>query len=169
MMIPNSKLTTMYFVTLFLQVNCTIVKMILRFDRLRSLLWIRDNAAASAAATIATSQSRSFSKLKDYGRTELTPPVSPSCVPAVSINSKPSKSFHKRPLPSSLVSMSSKQGKLIFQEALIAGTLHSYFPLAEQFVTQSEPSFCSLSSLSMVLNALNFDPKKIWKGVAYML
>jgi len=44
------------------------------------------------------------------------------------------------------------------------GTLHSYFPLAEQFVTQSEPSFCSLSSLSMVLNALNFDPKKIWKG-----
>lgn len=167
MMIPNSKLTTMYFVTLFLQV---IVKMILRFDRLRSLLWIRDNAAASAAAaTIAASQSRSFSKLKDYGRTELTPPVSPSCVPAVSINSKPSKSFHKRPLPSSLVSMSSKQGKLIFQEALMAGTLHSYFPLAEQFVTQSEPSFCSLSSLSMVLNALNFDPKKIWKGVAYML
>lgn len=51
----------------------------------------------------------------------------------------------------------------------MAGTLHSYFPLAEQFVTQSEPSFCSLSSLSMVLNALNFDPKKIWKGRTYML
>lgn len=42
--------------------------------------------------------------------------------------------------------------------------MESYFPLAEQFVTQSDPSFCSLSSLSMVLNALNFDPKKVWKG-----
>jgi hypothetical protein len=43
--------------------------------------------------------------------------------------------------------------------------MESYFPLAEQFVTQSDPSFCSLSSLTMVLNALNFDPKKVWKGL----
>jgi glutathione gamma-glutamylcysteinyltransferase len=32
-------------------------------------------------------------------------------------------------------------------------------------VTQSEPSYCSLSSLAMVLNALNHDPRKTWKGV----
>jgi len=131
----------------------------LRFDHLqvwRPLLWVRNNSAS----VIATSRSHSSSELKT------SHPVSQGCItlPAVPISSKPSKSFHKRPLPSSLVSMSSKQGKLIFQEALMAGTLHSYFPLAEQFVTQSEPSFCSLSSLSMVLNALNFDPKKIWKG-----
>lgn len=31
-------------------------------------------------------------------------------------------------------------------------------------MTQSEPSYCSLSTLAMVLNALNYDPKKIWKG-----
>jgi glutathione gamma-glutamylcysteinyltransferase len=42
--------------------------------------------------------------------------------------------------------------------------MESYFPLAEQFITQSDPSYCSLSTLAMVLNALNFDPKKIWKG-----
>lgn len=73
-------------------------------------------------------------------------------------------SFHKRPLPSTLTAMASPSGKQIFKEALASGGMESYFPLAEQFVTQSEPSFCSLSSLSMVLNALNFDPKKVWKG-----
>jgi len=42
--------------------------------------------------------------------------------------------------------------------------MESFFALSEQFTTQSEPSFCALSSLAMVLNALNFDPKKTWKG-----
>lgn len=72
--------------------------------------------------------------------------------------------FHKRPLPDSLISLSSKNGKVIFSEALANGGMESYFSLAEQFVTQSEPSYCALSSLAMVLNALNFDPKKVWKG-----
>eukprot|EP01038_Epipyxis_sp_PR26KG_P008724 gene8724-11786_t len=74
------------------------------------------------------------------------------------------QSFHKRPLPTSLISFSSPTGRELFQQALIRGGMESYFPLSEQFVTQSEPSFCALSSLSMVLNALNFDPKKVWKG-----
>lgn len=64
-----------------------------------------------------------------------------------------------------MTALSSPQGKVLFKEALATNGMESYFPLAEQFVTQSEPSFCSLSSLSMVLNALNFDPKKIWKGL----
>ncbi len=74
------------------------------------------------------------------------------------------KSFHKRILPDSLTSLSSPAGKLLFREALALGGMESFFPLSEQFITQSEPSYCSLSSLAMVLNALNFDPKKIWKG-----
>ena len=56
------------------------------------------------------------------------------------------------------------EGKKLFKEALHDGGMESYFPLSEQFVTQSEPALCSLSSLTMVLNALNFDPQKIWKG-----
>lgn len=75
-----------------------------------------------------------------------------------------SPSYHKRPLPESLTSLSSKNGKDIFRGALASGGMESYFALAEQFVTQSEPSYCALSSLAMVLNALNFDPKKVWKG-----
>lgn len=73
-------------------------------------------------------------------------------------------SFHKRQLPVSLTAMASPAGKQLFREALGEGGLESYFPLAEQFVTQSEPSFCSVSTLAMVLNALSFDPKKVWKG-----
>lgn len=73
-------------------------------------------------------------------------------------------SYHKRPLPPNLTSLSSTDGKKLFREALSAGGMESFFPLAEQFVTQSEPSYCSLSTLAMVLNALNYDPKKVWKG-----
>ena len=73
-------------------------------------------------------------------------------------------SFHKRPLPDSLIALSSNDGKKLFREALDLGHMESYFPLSEQFITQSEPSFCSISSLAMVLNALKYDPQKIWKG-----
>lgn len=76
----------------------------------------------------------------------------------------PSSSFHKRILPLSLISLSSRKGKDLFREALGHGSMESFFPLSEQFVTQSEPALCSLSSLAMVLNALSFDPKRIWKG-----
>lgn len=73
-------------------------------------------------------------------------------------------SFHKRVLPSSLISLSSPKGKVLFKEALSFGGMESFFALSEQFVTQSEPSFCALSSLAMVLNALSYDPKRNWKG-----
>jgi glutathione gamma-glutamylcysteinyltransferase len=73
-------------------------------------------------------------------------------------------SFHKRPLPKELVPFSSIQGKALFREALSEGGMESFFALSEQFVTQSEPSYCAFSSLAMVLNALNYDPMKVWKG-----
>jgi glutathione gamma-glutamylcysteinyltransferase len=74
------------------------------------------------------------------------------------------RSFHKRVLPKNLVALSSVQGKALFREALAQGGMESFFPLSEQFITQSQPALCSLSSLAMVLNALSYDPKRIWKG-----
>ena len=74
-------------------------------------------------------------------------------------------SIYKRELPRSLTSLSSPEGKALFREALLAGDMESFFPLSEQFLTQSEPAFCALSSLAMVLNALNQDPGKVWKGI----
>jgi glutathione gamma-glutamylcysteinyltransferase len=73
--------------------------------------------------------------------------------------------FYRRPLPPPSISFASPQGRQIFQEAIALGGMEGYFPLAEQFHTQSEPAFCGLSSLVMVLNALSIDPGRIWKGV----
>jgi len=50
-------------------------------------------------------------------------------------------------------------------ESMTAGTMEDYFDLAEQFTTQSEPEYCGPASLIMVLNALNIDPSKPWKGI----
>ncbi|KAL0483107.1 glutathione gamma-glutamylcysteinyltransferase [Acrasis kona] len=42
--------------------------------------------------------------------------------------------------------------------------MESYFSLAEQYSTQSEPAFCGLGTLCMILNSINMDPSKTWKG-----
>ena len=72
--------------------------------------------------------------------------------------------LYRRPLPVDAVEFSSPAGRRLFAEALAAGGLDGYFPLAEQFHTQSEPSFCGLGSLVVALNALAIDPGRLWKG-----
>ena len=88
--------------------------------------------------------------------------------------------FHRRKLPENLIALSSPAGRTMFKESLLRGDVECFFPLSEQFITQSEPSYCSLSSLgtiylvfneyayynkyiAMVLNALNHDPQRTWK------
>lgn len=73
-------------------------------------------------------------------------------------------SFYRRPLPESLIAFSSTEGRKLFREALEQGYMEGYFALAEQFVSQSEPAYCGPATLSMVLNALNIDPNRLWKG-----
>ncbi len=75
------------------------------------------------------------------------------------------KSFFRRPLPAHLISFTSPEGKQLFKEALDAGTLENYFHLAGNFTTQTETAYCGLGSLAMVLNALEIDPGRTWKGV----
>lgn len=52
----------------------------------------------------------------------------------------------------------------MFSEAMATEGLNGYFPLAEQFHTQSYPAFCGLGSLVMALNAMSIDPGRVWKG-----
>ncbi len=47
----------------------------------------------------------------------------------------------------------------------MAGTAEVYFPLSGNFTHQTEPAFCGLGSLAMVLNALEMDPRRRWRGV----
>ena len=73
--------------------------------------------------------------------------------------------FYRRPLPPGLISFSSPEGRQLFTEALALGYMEGYFALAEQFHTQSEPAFCGIGTLVVVLNALSIDPGRIWKGL----
>jgi len=74
------------------------------------------------------------------------------------------ETLYRRPLPDDAVAFSSSEWRRLFAEALAAGGLDGYFPLAEQFHTQSDPSFCGLGSLVVALNGLGIDPGRLWKG-----
>ncbi|XP_076934021.1 glutathione gamma-glutamylcysteinyltransferase 1-like [Bidens hawaiensis] len=58
----------------------------------------------------------------------------------------------------------SSEGKELFMEATQGGTMEGFFKLISYFQTQSEPAYCGLASLAMVLNALSIDPGRKWKG-----
>jgi hypothetical protein len=73
-------------------------------------------------------------------------------------------SFYRRPLPETAVEFGSDLGKQIFRQALVEGYMEGYFSLAAHFHTQSEPAYCGLGTLVMVLNSLSIDPNRLWKG-----
>lgn len=78
--------------------------------------------------------------------------------------SRAETTLYRRALPESAIAFASAEGRRIFGEALAAGGMDGYFPLAEQFHTQSEPAYCGLGSLVVALNALAIDPGRLWKG-----
>jgi glutathione gamma-glutamylcysteinyltransferase len=76
----------------------------------------------------------------------------------------PLSTLYMRPLPLTLHALDSEAGRRLFAEALADGSMASYFKLAQQFHTQSDPAYCGLGSLVCVLNALGVDPARPWKG-----
>ncbi|XP_021722236.1 glutathione gamma-glutamylcysteinyltransferase 1-like isoform X2 [Chenopodium quinoa] len=73
--------------------------------------------------------------------------------------------LYRRVLPSPpAIDFASTEGKKLFIEAVQDGTMEGFFKLISYFQTQSEPAYCGLASLSMVLNALAIDPGRTWKG-----
>ena len=110
----------------------------------------RRSAGSSAPAT-----RRAFST---------APAEPPPAAPAPAAPRPPRWSFHKRELQPPLVAFSSAEGRAMFARSLAAGTSDAYFPLSEQFMTQASPPSCGLTTLAMVLNAMNIDPNQRWKG-----
>ncbi|KAJ3122050.1 hypothetical protein HK098_003146 [Nowakowskiella sp. JEL0407] len=94
--------------------------------------------------------------------TSTTIPTSVSAVEYTQTNV--TKTFYKRTLPGTCISFSSKEGKELFKEALASQYMESYFSLSQQYLTQGEPAYCGLGTLCMVLNALEIDPGRVWKG-----
>lgn len=73
--------------------------------------------------------------------------------------------LYRRILPSPpAIDFASTEGKQLFLDAAQNGTMEAFFKLISYFQTQSEPAYCGLASLSMVLNALSIDPGRKWKG-----
>ncbi len=105
---------------------------------------------------------RKYSAIADRNVIYDMPPLKPAIKEP---SHAPVKQFYRRQLPDTCISFSSEEGQKIFKEALQTGHMNCYFRLAAQFRTQDEPAFCGLSSLVMVLNSLEVDPGKVWKGV----
>ncbi len=72
--------------------------------------------------------------------------------------------LYRRALPIEAIAFASPEGRELFAAALAARGMDGYFRLAEQFHTQSDPSFCGPGSLVVALNALGIDPERSWKG-----
>ncbi|KAK9281329.1 hypothetical protein L1049_004228 [Liquidambar formosana] len=73
--------------------------------------------------------------------------------------------LYRRVLPSPpAIEFASPEGKKLFTEALERGNMEGFFKLISYYQTQSEPAYCGLASISMVLNALAIDPGRKWKG-----
>lgn len=75
-----------------------------------------------------------------------------------------SPTFHRRPLPPDLVDFASDTGRRWLNEALSEGTAQSFFALVAHLHTQAEPAWCGFGTLVTVLNALEIDPGRTWKG-----
>ncbi|XP_061343394.1 glutathione gamma-glutamylcysteinyltransferase 3-like isoform X2 [Gastrolobium bilobum] len=76
-----------------------------------------------------------------------------------------SPGVYRRALPSPpAIEFASPEGKKIFAEALGQGTMEGFFKLISYYQTQSEPAYCGLATLTVVLNALAIDPGRKWKG-----
>lgn len=74
--------------------------------------------------------------------------------------------FYRREIEegSALVLFGSAEGRQLLAGCISAGTAEAYFPLAEQFMTQSDPPFCGPTTIVMVLNSLQVDPQRVWKA-----
>ena len=77
---------------------------------------------------------------------------------------EPKYSFHKRLMPSNLTALSSRAGRRRFLESLGTDNAEAYLPLAEQFLNQSDPAYCGITTLAMILNACAVDPNVRWRG-----
>ena len=74
-------------------------------------------------------------------------------------------SVYTKKLPDSIIAFSSLESRTLLAQSITDGTAAIYFPLAQQYLTQSEPAYCGIATLCMILNAASIDPLQTWKGV----
>eukprot|EP00934_Nitzschia_sp_Nitz4_P002996 Nitzschia sp. Nitz4//scaffold4_size323378//246052//247140//NITZ4_000696-RA/size323378-processed-gene-0.136-mRNA-1//1//CDS//3329553507//2986//frame0 len=85
-------------------------------------------------------------------------------LPELPPSPEPSYSVRKRILPTTLTALNSPTGRQYLLDAFHNNTAESYWALMEQFINQSEPAFCGVTTLQMVLNTMSVDPNVRWRG-----
>lgn len=71
--------------------------------------------------------------------------------------------YYQRELKPPCIKLNSILGREMFSQAIHKNTMECYYPLSEQFLTQSEPAYCAITTLVMCFNALNLDPGIQWR------
>ena len=75
------------------------------------------------------------------------------------------ETFHGRSLPRNLVDYRSLESRTRLCRSLQGGYAVPYLALSSCFNTQTEPAYCGVSTLAIILNSLRIDPQRIWKTI----
>ncbi|KAL9285061.1 hypothetical protein ACSQ67_024591 [Phaseolus vulgaris] len=67
-------------------------------------------------------------------------------------------------VPSTVSSIHCSLNRICLGRHLSEEPMEAFFKLISYYQTQSEPAYCGLATLSVVLNALAIDPGRKWKG-----
>ncbi|ORY95018.1 Phytochelatin synthase-domain-containing protein [Syncephalastrum racemosum] len=143
---------------------------------LRNALRIQANVLNHRPHTLATPLCRAATMATANPSSYTTPHIyipSNSSSDTAILNQKANS--HRYPLPNqqqqyapfrshALVHFTSAEGKRLLKGAMDQGLGESFFKLMGNFSTQSSAMLSGVSSLAMVLNALEIDPKRRWKG-----
>merc|ERR1719161_3225011 len=104
-------------------------------------------------------------KPENYPVTATSPKKDVQNPSAMSEHAPTSNGIHKRELPSTgLTAFSSPEGRKMLRESMANGSAEAYFPISEQFLTQSDPPSCGPATIALVLNSLVVQPKRVWKA-----
>lgn len=95
-----------------------------------------------------------------HNNTEVSKDIKPNLNPEMKIKSN----LFKRKFPTNLIAFSSHRGQKLLHEASKLGNTVSFFPVMEQFQTQTHPSYCGPSTMVVNFNTLGIDPLIRWKG-----
>ena len=77
----------------------------------------------------------------------------------------PSESFYGCPLPENLLDYRSSESRIRLCRTLQTGYAAPFLSLSSCYNTQSQLTYCGLSTLSIILNSLQIDPRRRWKTI----
>ena len=72
------------------------------------------------------------------------------------------ETFYKAKEPSEGINFKSNESKRLLLEALQTNTANPFFELSDQFTTQTYGSYCGPTNISIILNSMSIDPKKVF-------